>query len=132
MKPSRRTMTAVSLLVISLLPCQPSSWAQTPIPPAPNQSGGAPAASGPPPGPGLTSTTSSSASPPSTASSTTAVVSAPTTGTMTGSGKLSPSVGQRLPGMGGAPLSNPMGAGNPTPPMVDPLSCDLVADPACM
>jgi hypothetical protein len=51
--------------------------------------------------------------------------------------KLSPSVGQRLPGMpGGPPLYTPMGAGDPTaaymrPLVVGPLSCNLALDPAC-
>jgi hypothetical protein len=51
--------------------------------------------------------------------------------------RLSPSVGQRLPGMpGGPPLYTPMGAGDPTaaymrPMIVGPLSCNLALDPAC-
>ena len=51
--------------------------------------------------------------------------------------KLSPPVGRGLPGMPGGPaLYTPMGAGDPSsrymrPLVLGPVSCDLVADPAC-
>ena len=58
---------------------------------------------------------------------------APTPGT-----SLSSSAGRGLPGMpGGPPLNAPMGSQDPAasymrPPVVGPLSCDPVLDPACL
>ncbi|MEW6544390.1 MAG: hypothetical protein AB1411_12375 [Nitrospirota bacterium] len=54
------------------------------------------------------------------------------------SGRPAPSAGRGLPGMpGGSSLNAPMGAGDPAarfsrPPVIGPVTCDLVLDPACL
>jgi hypothetical protein len=116
-----RVVTTFVGVLVALSVLAPPCSAQTPPPATGPSTGPSPTTTGPPPGSTSSMSTPSSAAP------------VPITGTPSGPGKLSPSVGRRLPGMpGGPPLANPMGAGSSAAAILGPLSCDLIADPACL